>query len=93
MFTNSTTCGVVTGVSGGECGVLPPVNTELMVKSLRDVFHLPRGPRDAGNKEIVRRFIGEYFRNMSSISSEALVHEQSFHVPDRVMLLSSRQLY
>ncbi|KAI0222528.1 hypothetical protein LSAT2_026231 [Lamellibrachia satsuma] len=73
---------VSTGVSGGECGVLPPVNTELMVKSLRDVFHLPRGPRNAGNKEIVRRFIGEYFRNMSSISSEALVHEQSFHVPD-----------
>ena len=93
MFTNSTKCGVTTGVSRGECGVLPPVNTELMVKSLRDVFHLPRGPRDVTNKEIVRRFIGDYFRNMSSISSDSIVHEQSFHVPDGVMLSSSRQLY
>ncbi|KAI0222531.1 hypothetical protein LSAT2_026234 [Lamellibrachia satsuma] len=73
---------VSTGVSRGECGVQPPVNTELMVKSLRDVFHLPRGPRDVANKDTVRRFIGDYFRNISSIFNEALVHEQSFHVAD-----------
>ncbi|KAI0222530.1 hypothetical protein LSAT2_026233 [Lamellibrachia satsuma] len=73
---------VSTGVSSGECGVLPPVNTELMIKSLRDVFHLPRSAKDVTNKEIIRRFIGDYFRNMSSISSDSIVHEQSFHVPD-----------
>ena len=83
----------MTGVSRGECGVQPPVISELLVKSLRDVFHLPRGPRDVGNKETVRRFIGDYFRNMSSIFNESLVHEQSFHVADGVMLSSSRQLY
>ena len=71
-----------TDVSRGECDDVPPVNSDLLVKPLRDVFHLTRGPGDVATKQTVRRYIAEAFRNASSLASalvnKSFVEEQQF---------------
>ena len=73
---------VTTDVSRGDCGDVPPVNSDLLVKPLRDVFHLTRGPGDVANKQTVRRYIVEAFRNASTLASalvnKSFVEEQQF---------------
>ena len=73
---------VTTDVSRGDCGDVPPVNSDLLVKPLRDVFHLTRGSGDVANKQTVRQYIAEAFRNASTLASalvnKSFVEEQQF---------------
>ena len=71
-----------TDVSRGECDDVPPVNSDLLVKPLLDVFNLTRSPEDIANKQTVRRYIVDAFRNASSLASslvnKSFVEEQQF---------------
>ena len=73
---------LTTDVSRGDCGDVPSVNSDLLVKPLFHVFHMTRGPGDVANKQTVRRYIVEAFRNASTLASalvnKSFVEEQQF---------------
>ena len=87
---------LMAGVSRAECvsssSVDLNVDSEILVKPIRDVLHLTRGPADVAHKQTVRRYLAEAFHNASSLASshanKSFVEEQQF---DGVTYLRDRR--